>query len=81
MRRYIVEYGSSQWGGGTIESTSRDATRHGRELLGTPTDGWVKVWTTQRNPTDPPVSAALYTPAAGGYWYNCFPGYSASDWP
>jgi len=36
--KYLIEYGSSQQEDGTFISTSRDARKHGRELLGSDED-------------------------------------------
>ncbi len=66
MGEYLVEYGSNSQRASTIISTSRNARRHGEELLGSQGNGWVEIWTMSGEF----VSAAMYTPQMGGRWYN-----------
>ena len=70
MARYIVEYGSDSQYQARIESNSRDAKRHGREMLGSSGGGYVRVY---RKATGEQVSYARYTPEGKGSWYSaCF---------
>ena len=67
--KYIVEYGSNQQDTNRIESNSRDARKHGRELLGTDGGGYVYVGLKSGKV----VSHARYNPNMGGSWDNvCF---------
>ncbi len=64
--RYKIIYGSDQQYQRRIESNSRDAKRHGQELLGTAGGGYVEV----RNRAGALVSAARYTPEGAGHWFS-----------
>lgn len=61
--KYTVEYGSHNQVTNTIESDSRDAKRHGRELLGSAHSGFVRV----KDQAGQVVSYARY---GEGKWYS-----------
>ncbi|MDD5339582.1 MAG: hypothetical protein PHG35_09325 [Dehalococcoidales bacterium] len=64
--KYTVKYGSNSQDANEIDSDSRNARKHGEELLGSAGDGWVDIYDSNGKQ----VSAARYTPEMGGNWYN-----------
>lgn len=68
--KYIVEYGANQQQTNRIESDSRNACKHGQELLGTAGGGYVYVGLKSGKV----ISHARYTPENGGKWFNAIPG-------
>lgn len=63
--KYTIRYGSNGQQTDEVKSNSRNARRHGQQLLGTSGGGWVKVL----NAHGDIVSYARYSPDSGKGWY------------